>query len=99
MTWPRKPTALEERPNLHLDALTYSLWCSSVSINHAHVRKVLLARFGEDEDVITVDSDLHETPQHGLGLGAGTRPSGAARPAGRVEGEPQSTKDAVRGTH
>ena len=65
--------------------------------DHADVHEVLLARFGEDEDVVAVD--LYEAPQHGRGLRTGTHPRGAARPAGRVEGERWTTKDAVHVTH
>ena len=63
--------------------------------DHAHVHQVLLARFREDKDVITVD--FHEAPQHGLGRTGG--PSRGPRPTGRVEGEDGAAEDAMHVSH
>jgi hypothetical protein len=35
--------------------------------HYPHVREVLLARLGGDEDMVAVDSDMDEAPKHGRG--------------------------------
>jgi hypothetical protein len=64
--------------------------------HHPHVHKVLLARLGEDEDVVAVDLD--EAPEHGRGR---TCRGGRSRrsAAGGVEDKGRAAEDGIHVSH